>query len=58
MNTRQTKYILRKNEFVQRIESGYYRPGDPITSDNKLIRTLNVSHSTLTKALTCLKAER
>ena len=35
--------MLIKNEFVQKIESGYYRPGDLIPSDNELMRTLNVS---------------
>ena len=49
MNTRTPKYMLIKNEFVQKIESGYYRPGDLIPSDNELMRTLNVSKSTITQ---------
>lgn len=57
MNTRTPKYMLIKNEFVQKIESGYYRPGDLIPSDNELMRTLNVSKSTITQALKCLEAE-
>lgn len=57
MNTRTPKYMLIKNEFVQKIESGYYRPGDLIPSDNELMRTLNVSKSTITQALKCLESE-
>ena len=57
MNTRTPKYMLIKNEFVQKIESGYYRPGDLIPSDNELMRTLNVSKSTITQALKCLASE-
>ena len=56
MNTRTPKYMLIKNEFVQKIESGYYRPGDLIPSDNELMRTLNVSKSTITQALKCLES--
>ena len=57
MNTRTPKYMLIKNEFVLKIESGYYRPGDLLPSDNELMRTLNVSKSTITQALKCLEAE-
>ena len=49
--------MLIKNEFVQKIESGYYRPGYLIPSDNELMRTLNVSKSTVTQAQKCLESE-
>ena len=45
MNTRTPKYMLIKNEFVQKIESGYYRPGDLIPSDNELMRTLKIGRA-------------
>ena len=67
MNTRTPKYMLIKNEFVQKIESGYYRPGDLIPSDNELMRILSSRRtdlnayfkckSTITQALKCLEAE-
>lgn len=57
MNTRTPKYILIKNEFIKKIEQGYYHPGDLIPSDNELMRTLNVSKSTITQALKNLQSE-
>ena len=57
MNTRTPKYILIKNEFIKKIEQGYYHPGDLLPSDNELMRTLNVSKSTITQALKNLQSE-
>ena len=57
MNTKVPKYVKIKNTIIQKIESGCYLPGDAIPSDNELMRTLNVSKSTITQALKNLEAE-
>lgn len=57
MNTKLPKYEKIKNTIIQKIESGCYLPGDAIPSDNELMRTLNVSKSTITHALKNLEAE-
>lgn len=57
MNSRTPKYITIKNNLIHKIESGCYQPGDAIPSDNELMRTLNISKSTITQALKTLEAE-
>lgn len=51
MTARAPKYVIIKNTLIQKIENGVYLPGDAIPSDNELMRTLNVSKSTITQAL-------
>lgn len=51
------KYITIKESFIKNIEQGHYQPGEAIPSDNELMRTLNVSKSTITQALKSLEAE-
>ena len=55
--TRIPKYLKIKNELVTQITSGVYKSGDVIPSDNELMRTLNVSKSTITQALKLLETE-
>lgn len=56
-STRTPKYVMIQNTLIRQIENGTYRPGDAIPSDNELMRTLNVSKSTITQALKNLAAE-
>lgn len=51
------KYVTIKNTLLEQISKGIYRPGDAIPSDNELMRSLNVSKSTITQALKSLEAE-
>lgn len=56
-STRIPKYVVIKNALEEQILSGKYLPGEAIPSDNELMRTLNVSKSTITQALKNLETE-
>lgn len=54
---RTPKYIAIKNQLLEDIKKGTYEVGEAIPSDNELMKSLNVSKSTITQALKSLEAE-
>lgn len=54
---RMPKYMTIKSDLQNKIITGVYKPGDLIPSDNELMRSLNVSKSTITQALRQLESD-